>query len=398
MGTGSTNTGRESSRVDIPDSSAETQAAVRAAADGVGGQVPRLVTTGDRFPFGPNQPDGTSIRVRCDWLQFTVPAEHLDQWTVHLVLAHDSELPEDRSGRDFFTDAKQWTTGARIDWGGTYTQREDGTVMARVTLPGSALERFGPDWLWSIRATLREHGARVRRWDTAIDIRGRMTQDVLEGAIGAAEAGNFFGARKRDIRKSGDRDQPMSYTATFGAKGDDSVQVQFYDKGLQTRTETDPMQWVRIEARFYGERAANVWAFYASAKSHKSAMVTCAELVGGTIDFRERAAQTKRNRKERERCERLPFWDWIIERIGSRRVKLGRIAGAMPRIQWLIHGGGLGTLLSLRDESGLSIDTLVRLLEDAGDRARGGPRDPSTRPDLRTEWERFAADRAPVGC
>ncbi len=238
--------------------------------------------------------------VASDWLNVVAPAGQRDE-VRKLVEKHLGYGQDIERGLHGYKRMHRWESGGLLAWA-------DQLDHCLLSLNGDSLESFPLPYLFAFVKDLAALGARCSRIDLRYDDYTRKLIP-LELIHEAAEAGNFLGfkvhAAIREKRRTGELTQDQHRFGASGKAGGLKM-VVIYDKGLETKGEKN---CIRIEARYFKEKAARVFEALASAPDEAAFTRQIGKFLGGCIDFRDRQGK----HKHRDRMERFDWWQRAVD-------------------------------------------------------------------------------------
>jgi DNA relaxase NicK len=102
--------------------------------------------------------------------------------------------------------------------------------------------------------------------------------------------------------------------------------LRVYDKNLETLGQRDCVRW---EVEFSDKRARAVMHRLTMAEGVEEFGALCGSLVGGSVEFYDRAGSQERHL---ERLQRVEWWQRLLDRIGWLRVRAARRFSSVGRV------------------------------------------------------------------
>ena len=266
-------------------------------------------------------------RAGVHWLRVTVP---------HVMVPGLVDALTGMCGEDFefYEKYRRWVYDECYEWPGwsirlhadssrELAEKHHGG-RATLEVPGSALDRMsGAELLQFMRVLDQRFVARCTRvdpyWD---DYRRRIAPREI---VADAEVSNFTGFRRWEHRAPRGLCPGGSIYCgdmlVFGRRGENGSGkvLRIYDKALESQGVEDCIRW---EVEFSGDRARAVFACLAGCDDVEAMGRKCGELVGGSIDFLDRAGQP--DERHLSRLGRLTWWQGIRLALGCCTVRVAR--------------------------------------------------------------------------
>ena len=274
-------------------------------------------TTGGSFTTGLfNQFKGQRNRYQCeiglDWIAGSFQVEKLE--AMRQVLAgYGAHFVNAAKGQWGYLNCELSPNGCFIAW-------TDGRDDAAFSVPGAMLAQLDAERMRQLWLDLNLVGFRASRLDIRFDDYDRIVEPrtVWE----AFDAGCVPHFKKGTWMENRDGGRPDGATVYIGKRGQNGGGRCYcvYDKLLESGD--DSLDCVRWELRLYHERAELARAFLAGATKSDEAFITAlGQLVGGNIHFHDRSSGDP----NLSRCPTLPWWQIILDSIGSVKINPRRI-------------------------------------------------------------------------
>ncbi len=320
--------------------------------------IPPAGNTGGKVTFSRL---GGQNSVADDWLNVVLPAGQREA-ALALVAAALGESRDVEHGLHGYNRMTTWETGGLLAW----AERLDHCLLS---LNGDSLELFDLEHLFELVKGLHALGGHSTRIDVRFD---DFTRELLsmEKIHQAANAGDFCGFKIHREERQKYRDGTLTEDKhRFGASGKmgSGRMVVFYDKGLESKGERD---CVRMEARFFKEHAAAVFAMLATAPDVGAFTSIMRGVLGDSIDFRNRG-----NHRHLDRMERLAWWQTVLDHLEELPVVVSRSKPPLQRSLeyhrecWSVS---LALFWEICESKGLDADAVlvayVKLIIDKGKR------------------------------
>lgn len=335
-----------------------------------GGCNPRAGNTGVHFTDLLQTTPKTAVVL--DWLSFTIPVDavklYWGAWTadgkgaravgsvdvVELLRALGIPVTAVTSlgyGGNGYTHGATFDglPGSRVRWGG---RAQRGTVS--VELSGDCLahyERIGVNWVEFVRYAVEAAGCRFTRVDVAVDdYGGRVSLSrVLEAAHGGGAVARYHNTTTPHYEGPSDMSDGGAWSVYFGRRvGGGESHVNIYNKAAESGV--DDIEWVRVEARFHGDKAAQTARAIAAADGEGVGGLLVG-LVRGCVDFRA-PVDGDSNKTRWPVCE---WWGEIVggyEAVHVGRVVDGEVDTLEDKERWLVDGGAAAWLAVINDVYG----------------------------------------------
>lgn len=262
---------------------------------------------------------------KIDWLNVVAPSDQLVK-LIEIANEFLGEGTDQPHGMHRYRSSHKWETGAIAAW-------SEGVNHCLLSLNGDSCAMVPAEkWLDFLRK-LEDVGARATRVDIAIDDYSRQLIN-LEEVHAAAAAGNFHGFKLAESLKPTRRVRGQMVktgdSCTFGRKGKDGSgrQCIVYDKALESNGEVNS---IRLEARFFKERAAIVFQCLASSFTLERMWEKARNFAGDIIDFIERGSH-----RHLSRMKRLGWWQRVVDVLGECAVVVERAKPSLQRsAEWI---------------------------------------------------------------
>ncbi len=302
-------------------STAEPDGVSRSAAEPAGHAVCLEPASGQQPPDG-NTGGKLTTSVSPDWLNVTFPSTSMTAVKDRISLTLGAPVVQDR-GKHFYRESMRFEDGAILAW-------SDDLPHCSLSLNGDSCSRFNPESFRQVlKWAIEDQDGKVTRIDLAFD---DYTRELvkLDDVHAAANAGDFAGyltvAAQRPMKRTAAGMVITGDSVTFGKRGKlgSGKQVCIYDKNLESAGRTNA---VRIEARFFKDRAAIVGEVLASSLTLESFQRKVCETIGGAIDFVNRIGA----HGHLDRMARLPFWQRIVDVLGQAPITVLKLVPPLQR-------------------------------------------------------------------
>lgn len=279
----------------------------------------------------------TGLEIKIDWISGSVPLANLFRlWKVYESANHDKFETMDYGTRHHLEHARS-AKGAVLSWGlkrgklknEPLEEQDPNSRQVTIELSGDVLGGMQAERLKAMMESFQSLGFRASRLDVAVDDFDKTFS--IASIERAALAGKFGGYLSFQSHKKGRRGVAPAGSVTFGNRGSQGAgkQTCIYDKEKESKGEVPS---VRLEQRFYGERAAEAFESFCTVPIDGWAELGFA-LAVGELDFRRRDL----DEEHFDRCPRIQWWSRFLgKRQGVKLALRRRIKSIQKTIDWHI--------------------------------------------------------------
>jgi len=297
------------------------------------------------------------------WLRGTIH-ETEKAWLIKAVCLLFGNLyePKEYGYWKFYDRHYKWPCGASIQFHSTGAGSDTTNGRIALEVPGSALELLDSWCIGMLCCNLSRHGFQPTRCDYFYDDRKRIvTPSQLRrmvyqlGDDGKPVVEDFMHFRViSDTGKGKKGVGLLRDEVTFGNRGSygSGKLLRIYDKEKESEGQNDA---IRYELELCDHKVKTAFDMIVNAFGPDSdvdkMLSVIGQIIGGSIDFRMRTDRV--GDKNLNRLERYPFWQAIIDGIGSAKLAGKKIVQTIEKAKnWVGKGVG-GTLQMLSKALGL---------------------------------------------
>jgi|GEM_PF-6482248 len=332
-----------------------------AQADARGGSRPPCLIGGVNSHIPLSQLHG---ELGIDWLSGSFPSEYVDAVSLLLVRHFGTAEILDYGFYGYDKSYVYHPFEARLFYDSSDVraiQRHNNRAV--IQLPGSALSSISSHDLRDLIADLvLNYSFRCTRIDICFDDFDRVITPRQLAAV--CEADNFTGYRVWEHKAPRKRGGVwLGDSVNFGLRGQSGSgkYLRVYDKDLQSDGEINSVRW---EVEFSKEKALLVCSRLAFSESYDGWCALLGSLLGGSIDFVDRADKAEKNLP---RLSRLDFWERIVNALGSFRIRSERPVKTVEGVDAWVKRSVASSLKMLRSAYGCDAfdEWLGNVLQDA---------------------------------
>ena len=341
-----------------------------------GGKADAVVVASES---GHNLQGGLILSV--DWLNITFHVDNRDE-VERVVSSFLATAEAQNFGKNHYRLSCKWETGASLNW-------SPGVDHCSLIMNGASLQAVGAENVYPFCRALRKLGGRATRFDGAADDYSKKLID-LDKVAEAKTADKFVGFQRveeiKPEKRINGRLVVVGRAITFGVRGDNSRQVQFYDKTLESQGEKDCN---RLEVRWFGTQARELFeALCEFAEDNEVKWWRMlANFIGGSIEFREFTG-VRRRRREVPICS---WWADVVAALGAFRLSWRKVKPALEASVLAFkkqYSRLLALVCDVVDSSGGDGEAFLLMLVRPHRRKIKGWRQGAR--DLGLDWERLA--------
>lgn len=299
----------------------------------------------------------TGLTVDLDTIRGTFLIDNLARVKHFLVGFFGWGSKADR-GLDWYRESYRWEAGLKLAW--TRGRRD-----ALVVIEGDGMAKLSLEGKMQLCDGLAGLGVKATRLDPCADDESKQLVDLVK-IEEAANAGQYSGFKNDAVLKPKHRNGKLrGFTVAFGERGDrgGGRYVRAYDKELESK---GAVICNRLEVEYSQGACLALWedlANAANAGCPEEFVKILRQAIGGAIDFVDSTGA----HRHADRFKRLPWWDKVLEVLGSGRYRgRGYIPPLQRRAEWAKRFvmGLLAKIVKVADEMGIEgRDVVLELIE-----------------------------------